>query len=323
MSIKYSQEMSCRITEDLKRLSFENHDYCVKCGCSFENGDTTHLGYNVADEPLYVCDDCASQLKETAIRYSFSRRPFDIPSSETRLWRYMDFAKYVNLLASQGLYFSRADMFDDICEGAKGVKRNKKKWDEYFLNYFRSALGSLPEGYVNRLSDQDMDLKTNKLLKQLENGGLRNKRCTFINCWHENELESEAMWRLYSSHLENAIVIKTSFKKLYLSMGRNPDINIGRVKYINLQKEYAGVNDSFWRKRKSFEHEKEVSAIFIDHMNLNPGKIVPCDLSVLIEEVFVSPKSPSWFVDTVNDINEKYGIGIKVSPSQLNEEPFF
>jgi hypothetical protein len=131
------------------------------------------------------------------------------------------------------------------------------------------------------------------------------------------------MWRLYSGYLENAIAVKTSFKKLYLSMGRDPDIRIGRVKYINLQKEYAGVNDAFWRKRKSFEHEKEVRAIFTDRMNHNPGEIVPCDLSILIEEVFVSPKSPSWFVDTVNDVNEKYGLGIKVSPSQLNGEPFF
>jgi hypothetical protein len=49
------------------------------------------------------------------------------------------------------------------------------------------------------------------------------------------------------------------------------------------------------------------------------GKIVPCELETLIEEVFVSPS----FVSLVNEVNEKYGIQVKVSNSELIEAPFF
>jgi hypothetical protein len=35
------------------------------------------------------------------------------------------------------------------------------------------------------------------------------------------------------------------------------------------------------------------------------------------------PKAPPWFVHLVNDVSEKYGVTVKVSPSELVEEPFF
>jgi hypothetical protein len=113
------------------------------------------------------------------------------------------------------------------------------------------------------------------------------------------------MWRLYSSFIDNAVAVRTSYQKLYVSLGRDPSIKIGRIKYIDLKKNYAGVNDAFWRKRKSFEHEREVRALLLDSRSQDTGKIVPCDLEVLIEEVFVSPKAPLWFIRLVNDVNEK------------------
>jgi hypothetical protein len=47
------QEMTHRLTTDLRRLSFENHDGCVSCDHVFQKGDTSHLGYGQNDEPLY------------------------------------------------------------------------------------------------------------------------------------------------------------------------------------------------------------------------------------------------------------------------------
>ncbi|WP_228840641.1 hypothetical protein [Candidatus Protochlamydia phocaeensis] len=317
------KKMTHRLTEELKLLSFENHDSCIKCQYNFVAGDTTHLGYDSENEPLYVCEKCSSSLNETAIRYHFSPRPYEIPNANTQLWRYMDFAKYVSMLANEGLYFASAETFDDLFEGAKGVKKNKDKWDEFHLEFFRKAIENPPEGYLNELSKEEVEQNSQRLLKGLERAGLSSKKFTFVNCWHENEFESEAMWRLYSNYFENAVAIKTSFKNLYISMGKNPSISIGRIKYLDLNNKYAGVNNAFWRKRKSFEYEREVRAILIDPECNDRGKIIKCDLSILIEEIFVSPKSPAWFVKTINDVNNKYGLKVKVSTSQLNEEPFF
>ena len=317
------QEMTHRLTDELRLISFECHDKCVSCGYAFKEGDTSHLGYDKSEKPLYVCDNCSNQLAETAVRHYFSPRPYDIPKDDAKLWRYMDFTKYVSLLSTSGLYFARADTFEDTFEGAKGLKTNKQKWDEHYLSFFKTAIKNPPEGYECDKSDKEIEEQAYKLLLDLETGGAASKKHTFISCWHENEHESEAMWRLYSSYIENAVAVRSSYKNLYLALGRNPSISIGRVKYIDFNKGYAGVNDSFWRKRKSFEHEKEVRAIMSNHEIAEIGVTVPCDLSVLLEKVFVSPSSPSWLIGLVNDVNSKYGLSIKVSSSELNEEAFY
>jgi hypothetical protein len=235
----------------------------------------------------------------------------------------MDFAKYVSLLSTSALYFARADTFNDTFEGAKGLKKNKSSWDEQLLSFFKRSIKYLPEGKISEYSDDEIEKKAHKLLQDFETGSETSRRHTFINCWHENEHESEAMWRLYSSFMDNAVAVKTSYKNLYLALGRDLSISIGRVKYINLQKNFVNVHVPFWRKRKSFEHEKEVRAMIYDRESDSKGKVLPCDLSLLIEEVFVSPSAPQWFVDVVNGVNHKYGLGVEVSPSELNEEPFF
>ncbi|MDR5887327.1 hypothetical protein [Vreelandella janggokensis] len=317
------QKMTHRLTTELRRLAFEHHDHCVSCNYKFKEADTSHLGYSQNDKPLYVCDHCSAQLKETAVRHYFMPRPYEVPDPSSKLWRYMDFTKYAALLSSGALYFARADCFEDTFEGAKGLRRNKARWDEHYLQFFREAIKNPPEGHECELSKSEIEEQAQKLLRDLESGGELQRKRTFVSCWHESEHESEAMWRLYSSFIDNAVAIRTSYQSLYTALGRNPSINIGRIEYIDMKRNYAGVNDAFWRKRKSFEHEREVRAIFSDFECQKTGKLTPCDLNVLIEEVFVSPRAPSWFVALVNDINDKYSIKVKVSPSELVEEPFF
>ena len=317
------QKMTRRLTEELRRLSFESYDHCILCKYAFEKGDTAHLGYDSKNDPLYTCDKCSSQLKETAVRYYFKPRFYEVPEAHCKLWRYMNFAKYVSMLATNSLYFSRADKFNDLFEGAKGLKKNKKKWDEYYLAFFKKAIRNPPEGSECMLSDQEIDQQANKLLRSCESSGNNVRQYTFINCWHENIVESEAMWRLYSSFIDNAVAIRTSYKNLYQSFDRNPSIEIGRIKYINFNHVYADINNAFWQKRKSFEHEKEVRAIILDRYSTDDGKLMPCNLSMLIEEVFVSPKAKDWFISLINDVNAKYGIKVKVSKSELIEIPFF
>jgi len=316
-------ELTQRETPELRRLVHEHHDACVSCKRPFREAETAHSGYLKDGTPSYVCAACSGELAETAARTYFMPRPYSVPDAKAKLWRYMDFTKYVSLLSSCGLYFARADCFEDTFEGAKGLRRNKKRWDNHYSAYFREAIKNPPEGYKFEMTEAELDQQVVKLVQDLEAGGEYFRKRNYISCWHESAHESEAMWRLYSSFLPNAVSVRTTYDGLYRSLGRNPDISIGRVQYIDLKTTYAGVNDAFWRKRKSFEHEREVRALTLDFDCAQPGKLVPCDLSVLIEEVFVSPKSPEWFVALVNDVNAKYGIPLRVSSSELIEEPFF
>ena len=84
------------------------------------------------------------------------------------------------------------------------------------------------------------------------------------------------------------------------------------MKYLDLSRQYAGVNDAYWRKRKSFEHEREVRALHEDFSHREVGKLIDCDVEVLIEAVYVSPQAPGWFTRLLNEVNRKFDVGVEV-----------
>jgi hypothetical protein len=316
--------MSGRFTAELTKLVDDHGRSCRSCGHPFVDWEVRHEGYDSEGRATILCEECAHLLSEVAQRVVYQAPMYETPSPESKLWRYMDFAKYVSLLSSRALFFARCDTFNDPFEGAKGLLSNKGQWDRHYLDFFRSALSNLPgEDAPRQYSPEELDAAASRLMRQLDEGGRLARSQNFASCWHENDHESEAMWRLYSSYLENAVAIRTSYGSLKAALPSDRSIKIGRIQYIDLGSTYAGVNDAFWRKRKSFAHEREVRALLHDFSGIEGGLLVPCDLDVLIEDVFVSPKSPSWLTPLVNDVNQKYGLHRVISKSELLDTPFF
>lgn len=317
------QEMTHRVTEGLKQLAFESHDSCSVCGHKFIEAETSHLGYDSTGQPQYTCTHCSACLVETAVRYYFMPRQYEVPELTSKLWRYMDFSKYVSLISSGSLFFARVDSFEDHFEGAKGLLSRKAKWDQHYLGQFRKIVRTPPEGYEFTKTDEEVEADATRLLLDLESGGKKRRESVFISCWHENERESAAMWRSYSSYIDNAIAVQTSYSSLLDSLGRRPDIQIGRVKYIDFQKSFVDTNNSFWYKRDSFEHEREVRAVLCDRSSTKNGIAVEADIARLVERVVISPTAPKWFSDVVNDVSAKFGLETIVQESAMNEIPFF
>ncbi|MBM9547791.1 hypothetical protein JWG40_12230 [Leptospira sp. 201903074] len=317
------QKMTFRLSDDLLRLAHENHDHCISCNYHFKDGDGTHLGYNDKNELLYVCTTCSNQLVETAVRFLYIPNPFETPESTCVLWRYMDFPAYLSMLSKSALYFSNAEALTDKFEGAKGIIANKEKWDNHYYTFFtRVITQNSIENNLNQTPEQ-IEKEAIRLLNDLNKSGERDRKQKFVSCWHENQHESEAMWRLYSSYLSNAIAIKTNFQSLYESLGKKHTIKIGRIKYIDYTNDFTGVNDSFWRKRKSFEHEKEVRALIHDSNCSENGQNISCNLNILIHEVILSPSAEDWFIELVKDISSKYALSANIKKSNLNEQPFY
>src|SRR5659263_439614 len=100
----------------------------------------------------------------------FKEHPsFETPENiSSKVWRYMDFTKFVSLLEKQSLYFARADKFSDPFEGS----------------FSKFNVQNRPNVYG--VSEENM--------KYYSYCGKKMRQYIFLNCWHLNEHESAAMW---------------------------------------------------------------------------------------------------------------------------------
>lgn len=316
--------MTHRYTLELRKLERDSYEVCSACGKRFEEGDTAYAGYDIDDFPLFVGKCCSLRVRETAARYYWSPRPYDLPPGSASLWRYMDLAKFVSLLRDKSVYFARLDHLGDAWEGAKGARKNKPLWDDHYLRFFQEAIRNPPPGYKCEKTDDEIKAEANRLLEELELGGGHELRTTYVSCWHENESESEALWRLYCPPSSAGVAIRTTFGDLKLAFDEDLSVTIGRVKYVDFRSQFAGVNDSIFRKRNSLQHEREVRAVIRERPEsglLGIGR--PVDLSALVKGVIVSPFAPAWLESLVRDILMRYDIRIPIRSSELLSEPFF
>lgn len=341
-------KMTLRFSKELKIFFNENHDKCSNCGNSFFSNELTHLGYTKDGNFIYACNNCRQEVSETVVRYGYNKRSYEVPPDESYLWRYLDFSKFVSMLLKKTLYFSKTSQFKDPFEGAIGIMDNKKSYDKSMLfallvahmtaptkdrdplppskEITDKALNILDCIDKNNLSQEDEKLvnKAQSLSQQMEDVRLLKRDYTFVNCWHENTYESDAMWMLYSKDITNAIAVRTTYNKLYLALDKDPDIKIGRVNYTDFNKSFSATDSTQWYKRHSFAHEKEVRAVFMNpNYKDNAAMEIPIDLDILIDKIYVSPYADEWFVEVVKDIAMKYGINKEILHSDLSKKPLY
>jgi len=161
-----------------------------------------------------------------------------------------------------------------------------------------------------------------------------------ISCWHMNEFESDAMWKLYLKSNEG-IAIQSTFKRLCDAFSSTDlDINIGKVKYENFN-DYifpltGNLVSTFLVKRKSFKHEEEIRAIHWavkreygwqkligERLPMDQyGENIRVDIRMLIENVYIAPNSPNWFKELVESMLKKYNLNdlVPVQQSSLGRK---
>jgi len=160
------------------------------------------------------------------------------------------------LVECAALYFARADTLGDPFEGT---------WTKATLAYLAG-------------SEEARDLPTEA--KAAYRGLVAATRmCTALSCWHANDHESAAMWKLYLSSGEG-VAVRSSFNRLVGSFPRyhqEPNallIYAGLVSYVDYDTEIIPLNNAYWpfvHKRMSFQHENEVRAVLHDHQGTFAG----------------------------------------------------
>jgi hypothetical protein len=206
---------------------------------------------------------------------------------ELNLFRFLDFTKYVSMLDQHAVFFTRADQLADPFEGA------------------------YPRGSRVLESDREQD------------GSLR--RSVLLHCWHANEHESVAMWRIYLKS-EEGVAIQTTTDRLQKAFGPMHDqAFIGAVRYLDYQRDClpeAHELGPFFCKRKAFEYEREVRVVLrASEPCAERGRYVAADLTRLIERVVISPSAESWFEKLVRSVTRRCGFELRIERSELGCEP--
>jgi len=214
-----------------------------------------------------------------------------------KIWRYLDFTKFVSLLENKHLYFSSVNDFNDPFEGSFS------KINKIFRPLINKAKCDTPE----MMSEQVIEFR----------------KKIYVNCWHLNDYESAAMWELYSKS-DESVCIQSTFKEY--SSQLSGKANVGEVQYINYNDDYIPEHDPylvFLYKRKSFEHEQELRGLIKSEDNTKSGININIDIEKLIHKVYISPSAPKWFYELIEQIVKRYGYDFEVCQSSLLDEPFF
>jgi hypothetical protein len=161
---------------------------------------------------------CASSPKSATARpYHVAAVPykthpaFTPPSDPTvGLWRYVTFEKFVALLQTRALWFSRADLLEDRFEGSYTVPATER---------LRRMFPNVPQLAVR------IGPNFEKVMRAMP-------KFHHINCWHINDQESAAMWAIYAG-LGKGVAIRSTFSRLIRSLQGKDEIYVGVVNYID------------------------------------------------------------------------------------------
>lgn len=232
------------------------------------------------------------------------------PENENvKIWRFLDFTKYVSLLDNQSLFFSSLTKLEDPYEGV------------------------LPKSNVE---DQKRALAkfefSDETLKWIINMDFF-KKFILVNCWQMSDNDSNLMWKTYVKN-GYGVAIQSTFKKLEYVFSNNPDVLIGMVRYIDHNSDKIPSDNffhQFLHKRKNFSDEQELRAITEyktksnriseEELDSIKGIHIKIDLDELIEKIYVAPTSSEWFLELTKSVSKKFGMNKPIEKSSIFTKP--
>ncbi len=262
------------------------------------------------------------------------------------LWKFVSIDKFLSIILNHKLYFTRLDLFEDSQEGISP--------DLLLLNYQKCSLLALePFKELSQMFSVDIFPKaTDRLIDQL----LETQRLNFANCWYscKNNVESVAMWHLYSD--SNSVALNIKFEDFHMQLqncGVFPErdvktMTLGKVKYIDfndpeeIEKAKKEIAHTAFIKDLSFSYEREFRLVAeIENYEVKP--FVPIQgfskyqqrekydrnsqvygfnfklndfLNYNFEIVF-HPQMQDWVKNDLKNILNKFDIPFKVRDSKL------
>jgi hypothetical protein len=222
-----------------------------------------------------------------------------LPPNEQKLFRYLDFTKFVSLLMSRSLYLASLRSYS-MSDPFEGVFPD--------IDVSNLAVSGFPAGMLDAV-------KANR------DRSILYRNIWAVSCWSMNKSESYLMWKSYLKNQDEGLAIQTTFHNLrnVLHEFQKP-VYGGIVEYYSTQEVKAIAGRMIYGaslKRKEFEDEREFRIIIFNPPgNLSekelqehkPSDTIPVDLNQLIESVILSPTSTTMFKGIVENLMVKYDL---------------
>lgn len=247
------------------------------------------------------------------MRESEGHRCFSQPDNrDAKLWRYFDGQKFMHLMRIRALWFSRADLLGDPCEGSR------PRGD--------ASIYAAAEQEIRSRGDVRHLPAIKASWKRLDEHA---RRRMFISCWTLQEHDNMAMWERYCHPKEAGVAIQTTYARLDAAMPlafpQDRQIMLGQVRYgdyesLEFRSDPSNVYSQFMLKKVNYEDEREVRAVCdLGQPATAKGIPVVVDLNVLIERVVVSPYAPKAVALHVERLVRSGGYWFHVAPSTIRD----
>ena len=224
------------------------------------------------------------------------------PAADARIWRYMDFWKFSDMLATSSLHFTRVDKLDDDLEGTWGPSGAFQAYESYGREY------------IAQLKYWEKVFRT----------------IGAVSCWHVNDFESKEMWDLYVR--DNAgVAVQSTFCTLTRELDAAVQkVYVGLMKYIDYDRDnfndcssnsFGNFTTFFNYKDRDFKHENELRALIMAvGTQAEPAQPLSADgtkVHIGVAEIIERVYAPSSKVGVVQRECSDYGVADKVVPSSL------
>ncbi len=222
----------------------------------------------------------------------------------------MSLDRFKSLIEKESLFFCRADQFnDDKWEGIFPIKMIKK---------FGLDTQSFPSDDGKTYTNCEWHIQ-------------KEARSHLINCWHVNDSESFAMWKIYGRDQQDAIAIQSTIGCLKNSFSANNErIWIGEVEYIDFRdwepenrffnSDIPNTLKTFFLKWNYFAYEKEIRAVINKSYNehkSDKGIPIKVDLCELIEKIYIPAVADPKIEKEVVEFLENTGYSFSMHRSDL------
>jgi hypothetical protein len=241
----------------------------------------------------------------------------------TKIARYLDLPRFLDIIHNNRLYFRQVDKYDDILEGC---------YPRQLYDLAQCITVTGPDGVQ---SNNGM----------VENTKVRRKS-SYVSCWTLSEYENMGLWNVYGGR--NSVAIETTVGILDGEL--NASIETARfIEICSNSKRYSGVRyidhhnedlnridpefirDPILCKNIGYSYEQEVRFVYSTALLDGAGErlyrdgfYIGVNVLNLFNNIYISPNAEPWFSDLVKVIlaNSASGLADLVTPSKLGIIPY-